>query len=100
MRGAPTRAGLLSGVAQILVRRMFEERGRGSPVVELQVDHDVGGIVDRPADDVATDAGGRTQAGESVERLFPGGEIGDGVLDVQCGHGSRLPASPAGAYPR
>src|SRR5664279_3736497 len=64
-----------------------------SVAVEVEIDDDVAGVVDRTLDAVVQYAGRFAGRGEAVERRLPGREVGDGVLDVQCGHG----APPGGA---
>ena len=58
--------------------------------VEVEVDEHVVGVVDRPLDTVGLDTG----LGAGVREALEGGEstieVGDGVFDVQCGHGALL----------
>jgi hypothetical protein len=56
--------------------------------LEVEIDDDVVPVIGRLRDALADDAGGGATLGEAVERGLPGGEVGDGVFDVQGRHGS------------
>lgn len=68
--------------------------------VEVEVDEDVAVVVDGVGHAVGSDPCTGSHRGESVEGSLPRGEVGDGVLDVECVHGSSVRRRRSPRYPR
>ena len=90
MRGAHEGGGIGAGGPD----RGPQEAEEGRCVVggvEVEVDDDVVGVVNRPLDALLAYPGLLAGLGEAAERGVPRVEVGDGMFDVQGGHGvSRL----------
>jgi hypothetical protein len=58
--------------------------------IEIEVDDNVRGIVERPLDALVPYPGLLPQISEPRERGIPGVEVGDGMFDVKRVHGDSL----------
>jgi hypothetical protein len=67
-----------------------DERFRLVGGVEVEIDDDVVGVIDRPLDAVPEHTGPLPEFGEPVECPFPEIEIDDRMFDVQCRHDDSL----------
>lgn len=68
--------------------------------VEVEVDEDVGRVVDGLSDGVGADAGPAAHVGEAVEGGVPGAEVRDRVLDVECEHATSIVLAGRVSHPR
>lgn len=68
--------------------------------VELEIDHDVAGVVHGSVHAMRAHACIASCVAESIECGRPGLEVGDRVFDVQCEHGRNVRPLILDGYPR